>query len=512
MFAKSKSVDFAQFGLMKPIWVNDLIVRWSQEKPDSVFLFDDHGQKITFQQLEELTRKALVQLRFSSCFQPLLVALALPHGIELVIKILTLLRGEISGLVIDSQTPALKIKDWTTWLPITHLCFDPKQNARFAGIGTPFQGESDSAFYGLEMAVQQGSLSLHPHASWIQLTSGSTGCPKAVQISSASLFERSGSEAEYFELSSSNVSLSSLHYSHDVGFNQILSHLQIGASLLVVPFIFPENILNAIRANGCNGIWGTPYFWRKLLQLNGGSQPLSKKVGLATVSGGSLGLNEQAQLRAALPNSRIVRTYGQSETFRTFFCYQHSESFSQIVPKVSIDWIPSSCGDKTEPLQLKHHGAGQMIGYLGDQPALEDEGITTGDYFTIQTDGSYAFNGRRDDMIKRLDQRFFAVEVENLLRELPEVEDSYVFFKPNNLPEGDLIACLYVAQGKQEANLEDLKTRAHQLCRQKLSLQKTPNRFFVFEQRPSLPNGKLNKSEALRQAKAELERTLGRLV
>src|SRR5262249_44882184 len=162
-------------------------------------------------------------------------------------------------------------------------------------------------------------------------------------------------------------------FSFDVGLNQLSSALVSGACLVIEESWLPADLVKAIARDGVTGISGVPAIWRDLLasELPLDRADLHRSLRYVTISGGSLSVDEQQQLRQRLEGVSIFKTYGQTETFRS----------ASLLPE-ELDARPASVGRAylgtrvlilsedgrpcapNEVGEVVHSGLGTMVGYL----------------------------------------------------------------------------------------------------------------------------------------------------
>jgi len=186
------------------------------------------------------------------------------------------------------------------------------------------------------------------------------------------------------------------------------------------------------------GITGTPHLWVDFLRHGPPTQKAT--LNYLTISGGQLPLKHFRNLRERFPAAKILRTYGQTETFRTFVSENiDGNSFDAPIAGVSAEFVNREPpGTEQEAIaELVHYGTGTMLGYFDDLEASaekfvghEKKGVRTGDYFRKAADGRFYFYGRKDDLTKRFEQRFSLGAVQNILNDHPDVEEAVALLKP----------------------------------------------------------------------------------
>ena len=150
-------------------------------------------------------------------------------------------------------------------------------------------------------------------------TSGSTGQPKGVLIGERDLTARAWAEAQWYQLNAPDVLLNILPFSFDVGLNQVLSALCVGCSLVLLHSWLPADILDAVSARQVTGISAVPSIWSDFLKANLRFDTRGPHASLRyiTLSGGDLNRELLDRLPAMVDGVGIIKTYGQTETFRS---------------------------------------------------------------------------------------------------------------------------------------------------------------------------------------------------
>ena len=292
-------------------------------------------------------------------------------------------------------------------------------------------------------------------------TSGSTGTPKGVLIANADLHARAQAEIAAFGLRPGDRVLNLLPWSFDVGLNQVLTALVGRIALVVLESWLPVDVVQSVDRYEISGISAVPSIWRGFL---GTGTPLAgPALRYATVSGGSLRPDEYTALSALLPGVALLKTYGQTETFR-----------STLATPADVAGAPGNVGrpfggarvyivdadlarvPTGETGQVIHTGLGTMLGYLGGgcetkrvpNPFRGVDGDTarfavlTGDLGHLDAAGCLHLHGRADDMVKVHGNRVYLQEVSAHAAALAEVRASHALAVPG--PDGETAIALAV--------------------------------------------------------------------
>jgi acyl-CoA synthetase (AMP-forming)/AMP-acid ligase II len=301
-------------------------------------------------------------------------------------------------------------------------------------------------------------------------TSGSTGQPKGVLIDEADLMRRVATEIAWFGLTASDVLLSVLPFSFDVGLNQLMTALGVGGELVVLDSWLPADILRVAAERRVTGISAVPSIWQDTINAGARFDTNARHASLRyiTVSGGSLSRAALQRLPEIVGTAGVFKTYGQTEAFRATSLrpedyHRKLDSVGKPFPGVHVYVVRddgSRC-DAGEVGEVVHTGLGIMMGYLGnaDQTTKlrenpfrgkEDSSpfaVFTGDVGYFDDDGYLFLKGRRDSMLKVTGNRVYPQEVTNQIMTIPGVRDAVVVGVKQDDGQMRLVAFLTIAPG-----------------------------------------------------------------
>src|SRR4029077_9439244 len=101
----------------------------------------------------------------------------------------------------------------------------------------------------------------------ILYTSGSTGKPKGVVLSHRNMVAGATSVAEYLENRPGDRILSALPLSFDAGFSQLTTAFHVGASVTLINYLVPRDIITDVASARINGLTAGPPLWIQLALL-----------------------------------------------------------------------------------------------------------------------------------------------------------------------------------------------------------------------------------------------------
>ncbi|MEW2584991.1 acyl-CoA synthetase [Streptomyces virginiae] len=322
----------------------------------------------------------------------------------------------------------------------------------------------------------------------ILYTSGTTGAPKGVVLSSAAITADLDALAEAWQWNAGDTLVHGLPLFHVHGLVLgVLGALRTGSRLVHTGRPTPE----AYAAAGGSLYFGVPTVWSRIAR---------EPQAAAALSGARLLVSGSAALPAPVfrdieraSGHRIVERYGMTETLITVSGRAggdlHPGTVGTPLPGIATR-VAAEDGAEIGELQLT--GPTLFSGYLGRPEATaaaytEDGWFRTGDIAAVdEKDGVHRIVGRAStDMIKSGGYRIGAGEIENALLDHPRVREAAVV----GVPDADLgqrIVAFVVAEGVTGAELTDF-VAAH------LSVHKRPREVRFVEAIPRNAMGKPQK-------------------
>lgn len=357
----------------------------------------------------------------------------------------------------------------------------------------------------------------------ILYTSGSTGKPKGVVLSHRNMVAGAKSVASYLENRSDDVLLAALPLSFDAGFSQLTTAFHTGASVVLLNYLLPKDVVKSIEAHQVTGLTAVPPLWIQLTQVRW-SESASRSLRYFANTGGRMPLETLKSLRTIMPQARPYLMYGLTEAFRATYLPpeevdRRPDSIGKAIPNSEIlvlrpDGTPCDPG---EPGELVQRGALVAQGYWNDAertaerfkplPALlpgvmlPEMAVFSGDTVRRDDEGFLYFIGRRDEMIKSSGYRISPNEVEEVLYATQMVGECAAFGLPH--PSiGEEVAVIVTPREGESLDVARLLT----LCRDRLPAYMVPARVEAREgPLPRNANGKIDRkslADAMRAAVA----------
>jgi len=344
----------------------------------------------------------------------------------------------------------------------------------------------------------------------ILYTSGSTGMPKGVVLSHRNLLTGARSVSAYLENTPEDRILAVLPLSFDAGFSQLTTAFSVGAEVVLLNYLLPQDVIRAMASQRITGLAGVPPLWVRLSQLDWPSQAV-EHLRYITNTGGAMPAMTLQALRNRLPRTKVYLMYGLTEAFRSTYLDpseldRRPDSVGKAIPGAEVLVVRkdgSLCGPG-EVGELVHRGALAAMGYWNDPEATAerfrpapgqpeglcrpDVAVWTGDRARMDEEGFLYFVGRDDEMIKTSGYRVSPTEVEEVVHATGLVgEAAAIGVAHPVLGQGIVL----VATAPDRAGLDGEAIMLE--CRRQLPAYMVPLRLIEIAAMPLNQNGKIDR-------------------
>ena len=309
--------------------------------------------------------------------------------------------------------------------------------------------------------------SVRCQTEWILLTSGTTGLPKLVVHTLASLT----GAIESCDKPASRVVWSTFYDIRRYGGLQIFLRAVLSGTSLVLSEAREPTTDFLLRAgsHGVTHISGTPSHWRRALMSPQAHMIAPRYIRLSGEIADQAILNH---LRAVYPEAGIAHAFASTEAGVAFDVADGIAGF----PASLIGNTPG-VDMKVENRSLRIRSTRTASHYLGEERQLKDADgfVDTADVLELRDD-RYHFRGRRDGIINVGGGKVYPEEVEAVINRHPGVQTSVVRMKRNSITGALVVAdvVLKIAPESTPNDICEVQRSIVVFCRAELPAHKVP--------------------------------------
>ncbi len=292
----------------------------------------------------------------------------------------------------------------------------------------------------------------------VLFTSGSSGEPKGA------LHDFSKLLAKFHVKRNSLLTINFLLFDHWGGLNTLFHILSNGGTVVVLENRNPDYVCELIEKYKVELLPTSPTFLNMLVLSRAYERHSLKSLKVISYGAEPMPESLLKHLNLLFPDIKLQQTYGLIELG---VMRSQSQDNGSLWVKIGGEGYQTKVVDRI--LHIKSDSA--MLGYLNAKsPFTEDGWFITGD--SVEVDGEYfKILGRKSEMINVGGEKVFPQEVENIILEIPEVEDVVVYAESNALT--GKIVCAKIKYKGTETKAEIVK-KIKTYCRTKLESFKVP--------------------------------------
>jgi fatty-acyl-CoA synthase len=344
----------------------------------------------------------------------------------------------------------------------------------------------------------------------MQYTSGTTGFPKGVMLSSRNIVNNGywlGRGLGYTPQDKLCLCVPLFHcFGCVIGVMGAYTH---GACLAPIESFDARKVLETVERERCTALYGVPTMF--LAEMEDGEFRRFNLSSLRTgVMAGSL--CPEALMRRAINEMNlreITIVYGLTEaspgitqTSRDDTIEHRTQTVGAALPEMEVRIINPVTREilgPNQPGELLARGYNVMKGYYNNpeatRAAIDDEGwLRTGDQATMDEEGYVRITGRIKDIIIRGGENISPREIEDLMRDHSAVSDVYVYAVKSEF-FGEEVAAAVKLKPDAIATQEELR----EFCQGRLARFKIPKYIRFVSEFPMTASGKIQKFK-LREA------------
>lgn len=350
----------------------------------------------------------------------------------------------------------------------------------------------------------------------MQYTSGTTGFPKGVMLSSRNIVNNAYFLAEGLAYTPQDRLCLCVPLFHCFGcVIGVLGTYTHGACLVAIDHFEPRKVLEAISEERCTSVYGVPTMF--LAEMD---HPDFKKFDLSSLRTGVMAgaLCPEILMRRAIDEMNlreITIIYGLTEaspgitqTLRHDSIEARTQTVGKVLPEMEVRIINPATGEEVptgERGELTVRGSNVMLGYYKNEEATRkaissDGWLRSGDQATIDDNGYVRITGRIKDIIIRGGENISPSEVEDVLRTHPAVADAYVYAVKSHF-FGEEVAVSIKLRPDQHMSDDDVRS----FCRARIARFKVPHYVRFVTEFPMTASGKIQKFRLREHHEKELE-------
>ena len=412
----------------------------------------DHGESITYEQL------ALSAEEFAQNIpQRSLIFALCKNSIGSLVGYAGMINYSNVSLLLNSATDRELLRNLINVYRPDYLWVPKSLTTQFE----EFSSIYDSWDYVLLKTTFDWHYPLSDDLALLLTTSGSTGSPKLVRLTSGNLKANTQSIVEYLQLDSTEKPITTLPMNYSYGMSIINSHLAVGATLLLTDSsIMEKKFWSFFREREATSFGGVPYTYEMLNKLRFFRMNLDSLRTL-TQAGGKIPvvLHQKFAEYAHTAGKRFFVMYGQTEASPRMAYLPHEKALEKCgsigiaIPGGKFSLVGTDGKEINEPYvpgELVYSGANVSLGYAeaGEDLNKGDEfkgRLYTGDLAQFDKDGYFYIVGRKKRFLKIFGNRLNLEETEGLIQShfntecaCTGVDDKMRVFVTGNFPTEEI--------------------------------------------------------------------------
>ena len=351
--------------------------------------------------------------------------------------------------------------------------------------------------------IEREAQEMHEVAALLY-TSGTTGFPKAVMLSSYNIIINAVQGISRFNFSPDEKVFCPLPLFHSLPQNVcVWSTTLLGSTAIIAPKIERKAIYKGLAARPTI-IIVVPALYGLFCMM----KTLNFKRVRMFFSGGDALSDKIRSFFELIYGRKICNGYGLTET--SPFLSVDDDDFTMPTNSVGRPLERISCSIRNSDGKelprgqigvLWVKGDNIMLGYYNAPEAtaaiLQDGWLNTGDLAYVTRDGKIVLAGRERDLISNKGLKIYPQEVENILLSHKDVLQAGVI---GVLENGEEIPVAFIAS--KEPNTEKLISELKNLCARHLAPYKIPRRFYIKKDLPVTTTGKVDKKVLRKELEA----------
>ncbi len=465
----------------------DNLINNSKEYPEkSAIIFEN--EKISYKELHDQVQN--FSLSISALNIHGVISLIAENSISFIIAYLGILKSDqiihIVPTEISENNLLNQIKSSNSQLI---LCSEKIFNniSKYSKMNIPILKFSD-----LKTRKTEGVKVNESEIAHLIFTSGTTSEPKGVGVTHEMLEFTTKNIVNILKYSNSDIDILPLPLYHSFGLGCVYTSMAVGSTIILHRDASNlEILLQSIKRHNATTFAAIPATLTKFLKYNNADlMNYFSNIRLIITNSTTIPKNTVQSFRSILKNGNLATYYGLTEASRsTFMIFQEDSSRDDSVGKPASGVDIKIDSNSNEEILIK--GANVISKYWKNEEAdqnIIDGWLRTGDTGFLDSENYLFLKGRKDDIINVGGEKINPFEIEEVVKQIPDVEDVAAYGIQNEI-FGQVIK-LQVVKSK-ESDLDKAKILIH--CINNLEKFKIPSKIDFVEEIPKTSYGKVKR-------------------
>ncbi|MBT0653623.1 AMP-binding protein [Geomobilimonas luticola] len=366
-----------------------------------------------------------------------------------------------------------------------------------------------------ELAAAEATVDKHDTIQ-MQYTSGTTGFPKGVMLTSHNLVNNGFFIGECMKFTEKDRLCIPVPFFHCFGsVLAVLASVTHGTAMVPVEIFDPLKVLQTIAAERCTAVHGVPTMFIAELEHPDFAKYDLSSLRTGIMAGSVCPIEVMKRCVKDMNLTEITSVYGQTESSPGITQTRTEDSVElrvstvgRALPGAEVKITDIETGATLPPGkqgELCARGYMVMKGYykMPEETAkvIDADGwLHTGDLAVMDENGYCKITGRIKQMIIRGGENIYPKEIEEYLYTHPKISDVQIYGVPDRKYGEQVMAAVIVKKG--EAMTED---EVREYCRGKIANYKIPKYVKFVEGYPMTASGKIQKFKLREMAIKELQ-------
>lgn len=337
----------------------------------------------------------------------------------------------------------------------------------------------------------------------VLFTTGTTGAPKGVALNHRNIAAAALNINTFIKNTADDVELLALPVSHSFGLGRVRCVLSKGGSLVLLgTFASMKKFFGQMEQYHCTGFGMVPAGWGYIKKMSGRKiGEFANQLSYIEIGSSFMPIDDKELLCELLPNTRICMHYGLTEASRSAFMEFHSEhdklnTAGTASPNVEVAIFDAE--GKHLPMGAEGEvcvkGDHVTCSYWNETPERFQKDFfegyfRTGDCGFLDDQGYIHLKSRIKEMINVGGKKVSPMEVEDVLKTIPGIEDCACVAMPD--PEGvmgEVVKAFIVCSDNTLTDVAIIE-----FLRPKLEVYKLPAAIVRIDAIPKTASGKVQR-------------------